>query len=348
MSRQYVALSGLAMVLIVLHHSIDLPVAWLHNNGYDVIGGWQNVLLVSLHRLGKPAVPLFLFVSGGFVAYAARGNPPKVSWHTAQSSILRLLWPYLFWSAVFYAVILLQRGESYSPTGYVKNLLVGYPYHFIPLLIFYYALSPVLASIGRRYGLALVLAIGLYQVVLIAVEYPGTFGVSVPGWTGILSPPILGGTLAQWAVYFPLGLVIGLNMKQVKPILQRFLWLLASVSVVFYVLDVLDTASLVDFPAGVHIYPLSVVLMAPLVSRNSIPAVKSLEAIGKNTYGLYLTHLLVVDLALVALYSWMPWLIPLPLLTVAIIFLLAMAIPLGAMKLLAGSPARPVYRYVFG
>ncbi len=348
MSRQYVALSGLAMVLIVLHHSIDLQVSELLSHGHEIAYQWQNLILVMLHRSGKPAVPLFLFISGSFIAYAARGNPPKLSWHTARSSILRLLWPYLVWSMVFYLLVFVQRGEAQSPLGYVKNLLVGYPFHFIPLLIFYYAISPLLAPLSRRFGLALLLVIGAYQVVLIMIEYPGTLGITLPSWADYLSPPILGGTLALWAIYFPLGMVIGLNLKQVKPVLRRFVWVLAAVTILFYALDVLDTAALADFPAAVHIYPLTLVLMAPLVSRNAIPAVKSFEAVGKNTYGVYLTHLIVIDLALLVIYTFAPWLLPLPLLTVAIVFVLALGIPMLVMDLMARGRARSVYRYMFG
>lgn len=348
MSRQYVALSGLAMVLIVLHHSIDVYVGWLPAHGMELADGWQSLVLVVFHRLGKAAVPLFLFVSGSFIAYAARGNPPRLSWNTARSSILRLLWPYLLWSAVFYVLIFWQHNEVYSPFGYVKNLLVGYPFHFIPLLLFFYAISPLLAPVSRRYGLPLVLLVGLYQAVLISIEFPGTFGIYPPQWAEFLSPPVLGHTLALWAIYFPLGMVVSLNLTKAKPHLRRAIWFLIPFTLVFYLLDVLHTANFLDMPAAVHVYPLTVVLIAPLVNRNSIPRVKELEIVGKSTYGLYLTHLIVIDLSLMAIFAVLPALLSFPIPMVIVLFALASAIPLATMNFVATGRTRVAYRYVFG
>ncbi|MCC6456186.1 MAG: acyltransferase [Caldilineaceae bacterium] len=348
MNRQLTALSGLAILLVVLHHTIDLQITWLQTAGVVLPHDWAFYTLIVLHRLGKVAVPLFLFISGSFIAYAARGNPPKLSWHTVQSALRRLIWPYVVWSALFYLLVFFQRHESQSAVGYVKSLAVGYPFHFVPLLIFFYAISVPLAAVAKRYGLALIVLIALYQLFLIIVEYPGTLNVTLPGGSQILSLPILGKTLALWGIYFPLGLVYALNLKRIQPWLQRIWPLLVALTIIFYGLDVLHTAGIVRLPMAVHLYPLTFVMLVPLIKRNWIPQVTQVEYLGKRSYGLYLTHLLVIDLALTAIRDLLPGLTSFPLLIAAPVFIMALAIPLLMMNLLSATPTRVAHPYVFG
>jgi fucose 4-O-acetylase-like acetyltransferase len=337
-----------AILLVVLHHAIDLEIAWLSKAGIALQSDWQLFTLVFFHRLGKVAVPLFLFVSGSFIAYAARGNPPKLSWQSVQSALRRLLLPYLVWSLLFYALIYFQRGERYDLVGYAKNLLVGYPFHFVPLLIFYYAISVPLARIAKSYGLLLIAALAVGQLWFIGVEYPGTLGFDLPGWAQQLSVPVLGGTLALWAIYFPLGMVYSLNSKSIQPWLERARWPLLAFTLIFFGLDVLHTANTLHMPLAVHLYPLSFVLLMMLVKRQEIPKVEAFEYLGKRSYGLYLTHLIVIDVVIWVLQGALPSLLTYPLLVVLPIFALALTSPLLMMAAVAATPTRNVHRYVFG
>jgi peptidoglycan/LPS O-acetylase OafA/YrhL len=98
----------------------------------------------------------------------------------------------------------------------------------------------------------------------------------------------------------------------------------------------------------VYVFPLTFVLLAPLVQRNSIPLVGEFEAVGRRSYGLYLTHLLVIDLLLLAVQEFAPWMFGYHLLLAFSMFAVAMALPLFVMNLSANTPARTAYRYVFG
>lgn len=348
MNRQFPALSGIAIALVVLHHTIDLQLGWFADLGIPMAGTWQGNTLVVLHRLGKVAVPLFLFVSGSFIAYAAQGNPPRLSWQTVRSALTRLAWPYLLWSCVFYVMVFAQKGEVHSPLGYVKSLLVGYPFHFVPLLAAYYAIAPFLARFAKRYGVWLLAAILAAQIVLINLVYPGTWGFTFPASFSALVPPVLGGTFALWGIYFPLGLVYSLNAKRVQPWLRRAMWPLLALTLLFYGLDVLHTAGLLHAPYAVHIYPLTFLGLAPLVKRNAIPAVKQFEEIGKRSYGLYLTHLIVISLIYWAIGAFAPQLFRYPLALTPPVFALALGLPLLLMRATAHLPNRGAYRYAFG
>ena len=155
MNRQFPALSGVAMLLIVLNHTIQMGTTVPMDYGFAPVEGPAKVLLHILQGFGVFAVPTFLFISGTFVSYAARGRPPSLSARFVSRGLAHLLPPYLFWSAVFYLVVMLQFDQAYSPAGYVKNVLVGYPYHFIPLLLLFYLLAPILVRVGRSHWLPL-------------------------------------------------------------------------------------------------------------------------------------------------------------------------------------------------
>ncbi len=349
MNRQFGALSGLAILLIVINHAIDLALNAPLNVGYAPVSGWEKYLLTSIQALGVFAVPTFLFISGSFVAYAAQGNPPRYTRKFMISSLRHILLPYLVWSLMFYLFVYLLRGEQYSAPGYLKNLLVGYPFHFVPLLVFYYVLSPFLARLGRSLsGLVLLILIGIYQLILLNLLNPGLLGFSFPSGFNWLAVPVLRTTLADWGIYFPLGLYYGLNARRIQPWLMKFRWLFASLTVLLYVLGLLNAFSVVNAPLARFLCPVTLIGTLPVVKRESIPALRFLERVGRRTYGVYLTHLILLNLLLALLFWLLPEVFQFAILVSLAFFLAGSFLPLLLMEFTARSPAKPAYRYLFG
>jgi peptidoglycan/LPS O-acetylase OafA/YrhL len=348
MNRQFAALRGLAILLVVLHHSIDMSTLGPQSLGYPPVEGWEHHILLVLHQLGVFAVPTFLFISGSFVSYAARGKPARLSWKTIWAGLKRILVPYLIWSILFYTVLYIRRNETYTLLGYVKNLLVGYPFHFVPLLVLFYTLSPLLVRVARRFGALLVGIILLYQLTLIWLLRPNVFSFTPPGFLQFIVPPVVATTLAQWGIYFPLGLVYGLNAGEVRPWLHRLRWVLLTGTIAFFVLSVFHELSTAAFPLARDVFPVFFVLLTPLIRRNAIPMVRELETVGKKSYGLYLSHLVVLELAFWALHSLLPWVLDYQVLLLPLLFAAGVAVPLLLMNGVGRSPARTVQRYVFG
>jgi len=332
------------MLLIVLNHTIEMGTKVPVESGFPPVAGGLLVVLNQLKNLGVFGVPVFLFISGAFTSYAAKGTPPKLTARFLFAVLSRICCPYVLWSAAFYSVIFLQFGEKYTPQGYIKNLLVGYPFHFIPLLLFFYLVSPLLVRLGRRHGLSLVVGFGAYQLLLLGVLRT----TALPQQSKILVPPVLGGTLALWAIYFPLGLVYGLHKGAMLPCLQKAKVLSALSAAVLFVLGVLDSTRILDLPLAISLAPIAFVMILPVIDRQSIPLVEALETIGKRSYGLYLTQLLVLDLTLLAAGTFVPWLLGYSVALFPLLFMSAIAVPLLVMQGLARSPARAVHRYVFG
>ncbi|MDX1688699.1 MAG: acyltransferase [Candidatus Promineifilaceae bacterium] len=348
MSRQFVAFSGLAMVLIVLNHSIQMSMEAAVAAGYALPGGVGRFLLTVLQALGVFAVPIFLFISGAFVAYAAKGAP-RLSTKFVWKSIRHILWPYLVWSIVFYILIYFHGGQRFSAAGYLKNLATGFPFHFVPLLILFYVASPALIPAARRHPWLLLGVIGGYQLLLIAIRQPDVFSISLPAPVRLLNPPIVGGTFSDWGIFFPLGTVFSLHASSLKTRLERVKWISVLATLALFVLGLLHATDVVSAPWARFIVPLPLLLVVPVVQRRSIPAVQQLEKVGKRSYGLYLTHLIVIDLLLWAIELLARPLLAYQYVLFPLLFVVGLALPVIIMSDVAQRrPTRKVYRYVFG
>src|SRR6266496_924959 len=237
-NRQFATLRGLAIILVVFDHAIYMSLEEFGRVGLLPPTGLTHWLLVVLQQLGTIAVPIFLFLSGGFIVYAVNGRKIPVAYKIVAASLRYIIVPYLVWSLIFYVVAYLLQYQRLPLLGYVKGLLIGYPFNFVPLLVFFYMLGPLLVPAVRRHPWLILAAFLSYQVFLLNVVSPGALGVVFPSWTWWLSPPILRSTLAKWAIYFPLGTAYGLHGKSLLDSLRR-IWLpLVAIGIVLYGLRV--------------------------------------------------------------------------------------------------------------
>jgi peptidoglycan/LPS O-acetylase OafA/YrhL len=247
-------------------------------------------------------------------------------------------------------VLLVTSGERYSAAGYVKNLLVGYPYHFVPLLVFWYVAAPLTARIGRQYGIWLLLAIGLFQGLLIVERYPQIFGDLAPDWARLLRVPVLFGTLSDWAIYFPLGLVLRMHETALKPHLVRLRLPALAATVALFALGFLNGIGVISAPWARFVSPLPLMFLLPVISRDSIPLVRRFEQLGKRSYGIYLAHFVFINVAAFVAGSLSVsrvggmWIVMVP-----AFFLAALGMALLLMDVMTRvQPARTAYRYLFG
>jgi peptidoglycan/LPS O-acetylase OafA/YrhL len=348
MNRQFPAFRGLAILIVVLYHTILLTSASSENIGNYAPTGIPHYILLALSQIGVFAVPTFLFISGCFISYSTRGSGSRLPVKIVSSGLKHLLVPYIFWSIIFYLIIYVFHGQAYSLPGYIKNILVGYPFHFIPLMVFYFLLSPIIVLLGKQFGLLILTIIALYQVILLNLEYPGILGSPSPEWMGFLSPPVLSRTMADWGIYFPLGIIYGLNTHKINPWFNRFKLIFLLVTVILFISNFLMASSVLSFSWIVLLSPITFLFFAATVPRNVIPFVRFFETIGKRSYGLYLTHLIVLDILLIILESISPLLLTNLLFIIPILFILTLAIPVLVMENLARIPTKGAYRYVFG
>ena len=316
------------------------------NPGYE---GVMKVVMTLLSGLGIFAVPIFLFLSGCFFAYAANKDDLKRNYKIVRANLLHVLMPFFIWSIIFYLEIYLLHDQSFTIWGYIKNLLVGFPYHFVPLLAFFYLISPILIRLSKFIGgWTIVVLIGALQLFLLNIEFAGILGFEFPIWVNRLVPPVLSSSLAEWGIFFPLGLFYVKSSSTVLPVLQKARWFLVVLTAGLYLVATLDVLSVINVPLARFLCPMTFMLITPTVQRNSIPFVRSLEQIGKKAYGLYLMNLLVLDSILFAIQTFIPGLLGYYLLLLPVLFILTLEIPMLIMRA-ADKNMKPVFnRYVFG
>ncbi|MGE5223864.1 MAG: hypothetical protein ACM3PY_15605, partial [Omnitrophica WOR_2 bacterium] len=224
----------------------------------------------------------------------------------------------------------------------------GYPNNFIPLMIFYYLISPILIKFGYRSGFLLIILFALYQIFLLNVASPGILGFRFPEWVRFFTPPILRNTLAIWGIYLPLGLVYGLHAKKIKPVLYKYYWIIGIATILLFSLSVINELKIIHLDIISQVTPMLFVLLIPFIQREKIPFYRELEKIGKRAYGLYLMNLIIINLILI-LSNWMEaWLNSAQLVLLWTLVILTLGIPILIMKSVERIPKFSVYRYLFG
>lgn len=348
-NRQFATLRGLAIALMVFDHVIQMSLLEFRRQGLMPPTGPAHWILIALQQPDTITVPIFLFLSGGFIVYAVNGRDIPAAYKILVSSLRYIVVPYILWSLIFYFVAyLLKYAAPLPPLGYVKALVVGYPFNYVPLLIFFYMLGPLLFRIAQRHPWWMLIPILGYQVFLLNVISPGALGVVFPSWTWWLTPPILRGTLAKWAIYFPLGIEYGLHGKSILEPLRR-IWLFLAVSTVaLYALRVVALITDLDARELAIVCPIPLILLCIAIKRENIPFASSLEQYGTKSYGLYLTNLIVISFLLAAIDAAVPWLLLYLIIVIPLLFLATLNLPFWLMKLAERSPVRSFQRYVFG
>lgn len=278
-----------------------------------------------------------------------RGEPPEISFKLVIASLTGILWPYVIWSLVYYIVEWFGSGTGYSIFGLIKNLLVGYPFNFVPLMVFFILISPLLLKFAHRIGWFWVLGfIGIYQLFLIFAVDSRLYGLNLTGWTNYLVVPILSRTLADWGIYFPLGLYLTMHSKTTTPVLENTKWIFVGLGIFFFGLTAAHALGLIRLTFIRHLYPLMFVLILPVIKREWLPARKFFESVGKFAYGIYLIHLVFISLFLLVIRSVLPGMLELPYLLYFLLFCWALFAPLYLIRWVTRSRIAKISPFLFG
>jgi len=131
-SRHFPALRGIAILLVIINHSVTLGLQFARNQEITV-PPWQKFILISIKELGIFAVPLFLFLAASYFVYAAQGKNLKSMFRLIPNNLMYIALPYLIWSLFYYVLEYVLFNKQQTIIGYAKSLIVGYPNNFVPL-----------------------------------------------------------------------------------------------------------------------------------------------------------------------------------------------------------------------
>jgi surface polysaccharide O-acyltransferase-like enzyme len=341
--------------------------AYRHHHSY-------LALLVLVQEFARCAVPLFIFLTGHFLAHAP--HTWKAIWRRSRP----LLTAYLLWSLLAWITTALLGGQSLAgcleelvrdPRPFLKLLAIGQAqmgFYFILLIIQFFVLARWAVPLMRsRPGLVLWAGL-LVQAASVAWNYGDLF----------LCPPYLGQKIAvpgllfsHWTLFFALGLWVGLHPGRIKRLLAQrsgiilLLSLLAALSLVaesrlFLQLfeerarnTTLFTTHFMDpmvaWKVGTNLWALGLILGGLVLGRLWLPPSDFLVRLGTWAITIFLVHVQILLLlwGLVLKETWfqalfLPWWLVLP-------FLLAvsLALPILLARLLRHLAPRAA-RYVTG
>lgn len=235
------------------------------------------------------AVPLFLFVSGYFLAKKDVSSVSKYkSFIFKQAN--KIIIPYVIYTLIF-ILIDHHNGETITFRSVSQNLLTGNvisPYFFIPLIFQYYLLLPLLQKFNNFKGLMISVVINiLYFIGLYAYR----FGLStdIPNLYYALVFP-------AWIIFYQYGLYSGKFGLPKKSIISL---LLLAVSIVLLFVEAnfwMSEKNLFSFAISqirLSSFIYSFCLINVLVTFKLFYS-KFLSRVGLISFGIFLTHMFIL------------------------------------------------------
>ena len=360
MFRKLLFLNGLSILVIPIQHAaaygLSAMFEWTDRYmpvevpNFDQLWSPEYIFLSALRILSTFSVPCFLFISGFFIAFMARGKAQELKVRTLLPRIVTLLYPFMIWT--FARFVLLRR----LPRS-VDDFLT--PYNFVPLLMQFYFLSPFLVGWARRNWKTLLAATGVIQLVLASSRYLLGLGVEFTMAANVLDNSPRWFFLSSQIFWFPFGIVYGLNFPQFNAFIlkHRRKW---GIGMLVFGAITLAEYFLVDFLTGPEwigpnfsgISRLAFILMTLLMMLSIEPGgfkySKQISDIGGKSLGIYLANIPFIFVVAVFMYWFTPALLGIQVIYFLVLFTAGLFGPLALMWLVRKTSLRAGYRYLFG
>ena len=330
-----------------------------HN--YDQVHSPTYWGLSLVRRFIAFGVPVFLMVSGYFIAFAAGRKDARIKWPILRARVVGLLIPYLVWSIIIFVGQALFYNRMYpNAWEYIRRLLVGGAtgsYYYIPLLIQLYLRSPILVPLAKNNCKSLSVVSAILMLFVETLRYFQLFGLGEPVVPSLISLTPLW-FFPRRLFWFALGIVFGFHIGDFKPFLVRHKNKLAVGAVVFYLLSLVEFEILlalsgqpwIDFYSTytTNIYAGFFMLALLSVEKLKLPLTPQIMDIGAKAFGIYLVHEQVLELVGTLMFRFTPWILGYQILYQPIMIVFALGVPLLLMRLVSRSPAKKLYKYSFG
>lgn len=368
MYKRLFLLNGLAILGVVANHAAHWGLTalfWWTDRyravtvpNFDQAGSLTHWALWVIMRITVLGVPSFLFASGFFIAFSAKGDQPAVRWNMLRTRILYLAVPCVVWSVVALVVEYLMNSD-YTLAEHLERLRtesVFSAYYFSAVLCQLLLISPFLAALAkRRWKLLLVLAVAV-QLSINVIRYWKAFQPPNLDTSGLFFTSSW--LFPAWIFYFALGIVFGFHTVELRPRLKRVRSGLLAVVVLSALMNILEPVLLNQLTRvewrdsqsmiSTVIYATGFVLWFSASDEPVIPFSQRLYKLSINTYGIYVTNLLALAFAAKTVYHVAPRMLPYQFLFQPFVFGVGLALPLLLMRIVSISPARRIYRYMFG
>jgi len=326
---------------------------------FDQMGSPAYFVLRLIEQAVIFAIPSFIFVSGFFVAVATRRDQRTIEWRIVLTRIKNLLIPFTIWSLLILAAGWMQ-GQRYSLGETFIVFITGRtaaPYYYVPLLVQLLLIAPVLVPLARNRAGLLLIVTGVIQIFVLLLRYVQILELEIPELKPLmfLNRSWLFTTYVFW---FSFGIVAGFHLERVKYVLNRLKNSFPILMVIFFVLGVIEweyllrlsgqewigpSETLID-----QVYAGAVILGFLLFEKFNLPLAAQLADLGSKSYGVYLVHAPVLEYSARLIYHFVPGILANEALFQPVLIVLGLGIPLVMMAAVNRSPARMLYKTVFG
>lgn len=348
--RSVPILSGLAILGVILNHA-----NW-HVLEQYVPGDPAGIGYIVFDQLGKFAIHVFLFIAGYFIAYATSSGKHPLNWAVIRARVIHLIWPWLIWTAIFLGGKWLT-GEPVSITVILHTLFIQY--YYVPLLIFYYLMAVLIyrwAKIDCRRLLVFSFLTGLAAIALFYLR------VYLPAFPDSLNALVdFGlGYYLRFAFFFPFGVAAGLYPQRTYDLLRKFYRWLPWLTIFCFGLSLAETLLVYEtggryWPVGGDHTKLSSVLFAIAMlfcclsgRKIWIPFKHLVLKAGTHSYGLYLSHYIILGLIARLCERFTPGLVGVGWVYLPALFILTLAVSMSLMEGIGHSSLKGSYKYLFG
>ncbi|MCZ7570645.1 MAG: acyltransferase [Ardenticatenaceae bacterium] len=360
MTRRLLLLNGLAVLGVALHHASGygframffwtdryLPVAVPN---YDQAGSLTFHAIVLIQQLDAFTLPVFMFVSGFFVAFAAGGSQGGLQWNVMMTRIKNLLVPFVLWSIIYFLI-----SNRRAPATFDEVIS---RYYYIPLLSQYYLLSPLIVPLAKTKWKLLLVVLAFVELGTQSLQYFTALEVEIQGLEQVvrLLPKWLIPNLMFW---FALGIVVGLHRQGFTLWLARVKWGLLAALVVLVPLTMFEYKVVAHFAGKAWLgpyfggfsrtfYACVFILCFLAFHQTPLPLSKELSLLGGKSLGIYLSHAPMMYVAAVIMYRVAPWILGYQVLYQTVLITVGVGGALLLMSVLDKSRVRRTYRYAFG
>ena len=372
MARRLLLLNGLGILAVVINHAAQwghLAMFWwtyryrdVSVPNYDQLGGAAYYILVIAEKITVWSVPAFLFISGYFVVYAARGIKSSKFWKIISIRITHLLYPYLTWSIITF-IFCAAIGQTASLVEYIRSLFLGEaagPFFYIPLLVQLYLLSPIIVQLAKKKWVLLLIGSGILQLATILPYYLSAseiiMGIDIPSKSIFEYLPT--SFFARNCFFFVFGVIFSMNYELFMRKITAMRRIFPLLVIIFAIAAIIETETIFQFtgitrradphPIFSFLYAFSCIILFIAYNNVEIPFKAKLSFLGKNSLGIYLSHFLIITISAKVTYHIAPKILGHQLVFVFVLVILGVLIPLAMMKILSISPVRNFRKYVFG
>lgn len=360
MIKRLLLLNGICVIILAVHHATGYGFSamfeWTNRYqpvtvpNYDQVGSFAFYTMVLIQQLDYFALPGFMFISGFFVSIVSGGREAKLRWDVVRSRVINLLIPFLIWTVVFFIVFVrrlpLNLDEIFDR------------YYYIPLLIQYYLLAPFIVRFAQKRPILLLVVAAALELSRFSVYYLVKLGIAFPGQEIIVS------LTPRWLFpmlffSFAFGLVAGFHRKSLGIWLPRLKWPLLATVVLVGTLTMVEYLTLTRLTGQQwlgpyfggftrQVYAMLFILCFLAFGVDATPLSKELTDLGGKSLGVYLVHNRLMFIAAVLMYELTPRVLQYQFFYQLVLIIVALVGSVLLMELVKRSPAKPLYRYLFG